>query len=401
MSAPGDVLDVAIVGYGPVGQALALLLGQRGRRVGVFEKQPAAYPLPRAVHFDHEVARILQAAGLGDVLPRLSEPADVYEWKNGTGETLLRIGSNPVGLSGWPEANMFSQPDLERELDARVRALPSVDVRRGAEVVELEPSDGAVALVFADADGRRTGTRARWVVGCDGANSFVRRRLGVPVTDLGFFFDWLIVDVVPKEPRLWNPINGQICDPARPTTVVSGGPGRRRWEFMRLPGEDVAALNTEATAWRLLEPWALHPGNAVLERHAVYTFHARWVDEWRKGRVLLAGDAAHQMPPFAGQGMCAGIRDAANLAWKLDLVLGGKAADGLLDTYPTERIPQVRQVIEFSIELGKVICVADPAQAAARDAAMIATARETGPTPPLPTPAIGPGALRAGDAQAG
>ncbi len=392
--------DVAIVGWGPVGQTLAILLGQRGWRVGVLEKQPAAYPLPRAVHFDHEVARILQAAGLGEELPRLSEPADVYEWRNAAGETLLRIGSGQDGLSGWPEANMFSQPDLERALDARARALPGVEVRRGSEVVVLRPSADEVELLVVGPGGDRS-VRARWVVGCDGANSFVRRHLGATVTDLGFFFDWLIVDVVPREPRAWDPINGQLCDPARPTTVVSGGPGRRRWEFMRLPGEPIAHLNTEATAWRLLEPWALHPGNATLERHAVYTFQARWVDGWRQGRILLAGDAAHQMPPFAGQGMCSGIRDAANLAWKLDLVLAGRAGDALLATYASERIPQVRRVIEFSIELGKVICVSDPDAAAARDAAMIAAARETGLSPPLPAPAIGPGFLLDGDSSAG
>jgi 2-polyprenyl-6-methoxyphenol hydroxylase-like FAD-dependent oxidoreductase len=396
-----DVLDIAIVGYGPVGQTLAILLGQRGWRVAVLEKQPAAYPLPRAVHFDHEVARILQLAGLGEELPRLSEPADVYEWRNAAGETLLRIGSRDVGLSGWPEANMFSQPDLERALDARARALPGVEIRRACEVVDLRCRGDAVTLVVAAPDGDRSEIRARYVVGCDGANSFVRSRIGVTATDLGFFFDWLIVDVVPREARVWDPINGQVCDPVRPTTLVSGGPGRRRWEFMRLPGEDIAALNTEATAWQLLEPWDLHPENATLERHAVYTFQARWVDRWRSGRVLLAGDAAHQMPPFAGQGMCSGIRDAANLAWKLDLVLAGKAAEALLDTYESERIPQVRQVIGFSIELGKVICVSDPQEAATRDAAMIAAARESGLTPPLPTPAIGPGALLDGDPLAG
>src|SRR5205809_4331084 len=362
--------DVAIVGYGPVGQTLAILLGQRGWKVGVFEKQPAAYPLPRAVHFDHEVARILQAAGLGEELPRLTEPADTYEWRNAAGETLLVIRSRGTSLSGWPEANMFSQPELERALDTRVRALPSVEVHRAAEVVNIVP-----ALVVASPAGDRHEVGARWIVGCDGANSFVRRHLGSAVTDLGFFFDWLIVDVVPRERRVWTPINWQLCDPARPTTVVSGGPGRRRWEFMRLPGEEIAELDTEASAWRLLEPWALHPANATLERHAVYTFQARWVDGWWKGRMLLAGDAAHQMPPFAGQGMCSGIRDAANLAWKLDLVLAGKAADALLGTYASERIPQVRQAIELSIALGKVICVADPAAAAARDAAMIAAAR--------------------------
>jgi flavoprotein hydroxylase len=395
-----DPLDVAIVGYGPVGQTLAILLGQRGWRVGVFEKQPAAYPLPRAVHLDHEVARVLQAAGLGDELPALTEAADTYEWRNAAGETLLVISSREHGVSGWPEANMFAQPELERALDRRVRAHASVGVRRGAEVVDVRTDPGHATLVVAEG-GRTHDAAARWVVGCDGANSFVRRHLGTTVTDLGFFYDWLIVDVVCHEPRTWTPINLQICDPKRPTTLVSGGPGRRRWEFMGLPGEELADLNNEATAWRLLEPWGVTPANATLERHAVYTFQARWVDEWRKGRLLLAGDAAHQMPPFAGQGMCSGIRDAANLAWKLDLVLRGEAPEQLLDTYASERAPQVRATIEFSIELGKVICVPDPAAAAARDAAMIAAARDRGPTPPLPAPTLGPGVLAADDALAG
>jgi len=170
---------------------------------------------------------------------------------------------------------------------------------------------------------------------------------------------------------------------------------------MRLPGESVADLDSEATAWRLLAPWGMTPETASLERHALYTFQARWVDQWRKGRCLLAGDAAHQMPPFAGQGMCAGLRDAANLAWKLDLVLRGLAPDTLLDTYASERVAQVRQVVAFSIELGTVICVSDPAEAAARDAAMIAAVKDRGPTPPLPTPAIGPGLLVDGDPLAG
>jgi 2-polyprenyl-6-methoxyphenol hydroxylase-like FAD-dependent oxidoreductase len=397
----GKCFDVAIVGYGPVGQALAILLGQRGWNIAVVEKQPKLYPLPRAVHFDHEVARILQAAGLGEEIPRLSESADVYEWKNARGETLLAIGSLEMGVSGWPEANMFSQPDLERALDAHAQSLDPVEVSRGQEVIGIRESHDTVELEVKSAEGERTEISARYVVGCDGANSFVRRHMGVAFTDLGFFFDWLIVDVVPHEARFWDPINGQICDPARPTTVVSGGPGRRRWEFMRLPGETIEELNNEATAWRLLEPWNLTPANATLERHALYTFQARWAEDWRKGRIFLAGDAAHQMPPFAGQGMCSGVRDAANLAWKLDLVLRGKAADRVLDTYASERIPQVRAVIDFSMGLGKVICVVDPREAAARDSAMIAATRANGLTPPLPTPGIGPGLLLEGDPLAG
>ena len=394
---PGELAKTA----GSPGCQAACLLGQCGWRVGVFEKQPAPYPLPRAVHLDHEVARILQGAGLGEELPRLTEPADTYEWRNAAGETLLVIESRGTSLSGWPEANMFAQPELERTLDVRARALPSVGVHRGAEVVDLRADAAEVALVVAGGDGKRREVGARWVVGCDGANSFVRLHVGASVTDLGFFFDWLIVDLIPNERRVWNPINWQLCDPARPTTLVSGGPGRRRWEFMRLPGESIEDLNSESVAWRLLEPWGMTPATASLERHAVYTFQARWVDQWRKGRLLLAGDAAHQMPPFAGQGMCSGVRDAANLAWKLDLVLHDQAPETLLDTYASERVPQVRQVIGFSIELGKVICVPDPGAAAARDAAMIAAVKHQGPTPPLPTPALGPGLFADGDPLAG
>jgi len=393
--------DVAIVGYGPVGQTLAILLGQRGWRVGVFEKQPAAYPLPRAVHFDHEIGRILQAAGVAGSVAGMTEVADLYEWRNAAGDTLLRFGSRACGVSGWPEANMFAQPDLERLLDARARSLPSVEVQRGLEVVGVDAGADEVELRVAAPSGEQRAVTARYVIGCDGANSFIRQFLDATVSDLGFFFDWLIVDILPREPRVWSPLNVQICDPVRPTTLVSGGPGRRRWEFMRLPGETIEDLNSESTAWRLLAPWGVSADTARLERHAVYRFQARWVDTWRRGRLLLAGDAAHQMPPFAGQGMCSGLRDAANLAWKLDFVLSDRAREALLDTYASERVPHVRAVIDFSMALGKVICVADPAEAASRDAAMISAAKAGQVTTPPPPLGIGPGLRLDGDPHAG
>jgi flavoprotein hydroxylase len=376
-------VDVAIVGAGPVGLVLGILLAQFDRSVVVFEQWPEPYTLPRAVHFDHEVGRILQSCGVGDEVRAVSEPADIYEWRNGHGTTLLRFGRVGASLSGWPFSSMFCQPQLEAVLRRRSGSLRTLEVRRGVRVSSMEQDDDAVTVrsrpVELGSDSRLVergdaspSLRARYVVGCDGANSTVRTVLDVAVEDRGFFYDWLIVDVVLDKPTTFDPPNLQICDPARPTTAVSGGPGRRRWEFMRLPEETIDELNRAARAWELLEPWGVHRRNARLERHAVYTFQARAAAQWQVGRVFLAGDAAHQMPPFSGQGMCSGIRDAANLAWKLDLVLDGRAAPELLKTYDQERRPSASAAIDFSIELGKVICVPDPMEAAARDEAMAA-----------------------------
>jgi 2-polyprenyl-6-methoxyphenol hydroxylase-like FAD-dependent oxidoreductase len=396
-----DPVDVAVVGLGPVGGVLATLLGRRGHRVAVLERHRKAYLLPRAVHFDHEVARILQSCGLGEDLPVISAHGSEYEWRNGSGQVLLRFGGRAVGPSGWPDSNMFWQPALEALIEQAAAGQPNVELRRGSDVVALEArGEEVVVLTVEPVDGPQEQLRARYVVGCDGANSTVRDLIGGTVTDLGFFYDWLIVDVALHEPRVFDPVNLQICDPARPTTVVSGGPGRRRWEFMRLPDETTDELDEPARAWQLLEPWDVTPANATLERHAVYRFQARWADKWRRGNVLLAGDAAHQMPPFAGQGMCSGLRDAANLAWKLDLVLAGRAPSTLLDAYQTERNDNVRAVIDFSMDLGKVICITDPEEAAARDVAMASQDTSSAHAPP-PLPGVTGGIIRAGDPVAG
>ncbi len=410
--APGGAgVDVAIVGAGPVGLVLGILLAQRGRSVVVIEQRPRPYQLPRAVHFDHEVGRLLQSCGIGDELRAISEPAEVYEWQSASGQTLLRFGRIGTAASGWPFSSMFCQPDLERLLDRRAASLPTLEVRRGMRVRSIDEVDDGVAIgcvpVGRDPEGslvdvtdQATELRTRYLVGCDGANSTIRDLLQVPIEDRGFFYDWLIVDVILEPPRVFDPLNLQVCDPARPTTAVSGGPGRRRWEFMRLPDEPIEDLNQPARAWKLLEPWDVHPGNARLERHAVYTFQARVAQRWQVGRSFLAGDAAHQMPPFAGQGMCAGIRDAANLAWKLDLVLGGQADPDLLATYDEERRPSARAAVDLSIELGQVICVPDPAEAAARDEAMVA-GYEGGVSDAPDLPGIGTGVVQIDSPMAG
>jgi flavoprotein hydroxylase len=388
-------VDVAVVGAGPVGMVLGILLAQRGRSVVILEQHPEPYALPRAVHFDHEVGRILQACGIGEEVRAVSEPAEVYEWRNGAGTTLLRFGRVGAAASGWPFSSMFCQPEVEALLAARGDWLPALDLRRGVRVTGIQQHADHVVVQHPGGS-----LAARYLVGCDGAGSTVRELAGIGVDDLGFAYDWLIVDVVLDTPRVFDPINVQICDPARPTTAVSGGPGRRRWEFMRLPDEPREAMDDEARAWELLAPWDVHPGNARLERHAVYTFGARTAARWQAARVFLAGDAAHQMPPFAGQGMCAGLRDAANLAWKLDLVLDGRASPSLLETYDTERRPNAMAAIELSVALGKVICVAHPDEAAARDEAMSAGVDgRLSEAPPMP--GIAEGLVAQGSVQAG
>ncbi len=378
--------DVAIVGFGPVGQTCALMLGRLGYDVVALERWPEPYALPRAVHFDHEIGRIFQAAGVGTEVKKVTDPVpDFYEWRAADDRTLLRIDWSGLGPSGWPVANFFSQPELESVLADAATALPTVQVSRGMEVTDIAEHDDHVELTVTDQTGGKHSVAARHVIGADGANSIVRQHMDTALTDLGFYFDWLIVDLLPHEQREWSPMNWQLCDPVRPTTIVSGGPGRRRWEFLRLADETIEELNTLDTAWRLLEPWGRTRDNSTIERHAVYTFQARWADRWHQGRLLLAGDAAHLMPPFAGQGMCSGIRDAANLAWKLDLVLRGVAPDELLDTYTRERSGHVQHAIHMSVELGKVICVLDPDAAEARNQRMVdagADPRRALPPPP-------------------
>lgn len=389
--------DVLIVGWGPVGETLAILLAQHGHRVGAVERFPAAYPRPRAVHFDDEIARVFASAGVAEEVLAISERSTEYDWQNAAGETLLHFDWGVEGPSGWTTGNMFAQPELERALDRRARSFPNVAVSRGEEAVSIGEYGDRVTVTTRRPTGEERTLTARYLVGCDGANSFVRGHLGTGSTDLGFFYDWLICDVRPHEARVFKPFNLQICDPVRPTTVVSGGPGRRRWEFMRLPTETIEELNTPETAWRLLEPFGYTPDNAELERHTVYTFQARWADEWRRGRILLAGDAAHLMPPFAGQGMCSGVRDAANLAWKLDLVLRGVARPALLDTYTSERSAHIQHAIGMSVALGNVICLTDPVEVAARDERMLAAGgRPEIALGPVPEPVLGPGVLATG-----
>lgn len=417
-----DEYDVAIVGLGPVGLLSAVMMGRKGYRVIGFDRWPTPYPLPRAVNFDHEVARILHAIGINaDADPAINFHDDHYLWQNAAGETLMDIDWLNTAPDGWRNRYSFNQPALEARLRDICASLPNVVLMSGYEVDDFSQTEDHVDVTFYEtvaegntavrkAGGRVGATRARFLIGADGANSLVRRNLGLEYNDLQFYYDWLVVDVLPKQTLTYTPAHYQICDPARPVTVVPGGPGpdrtlpdRRRWEFMALPGESREELATSERTWELLAEYGVTPDNADLERAAMWRFQAKHLEQWRVGRVVLAGDAAHLMPPFAGEGMCAGLRDVANLSWRLDLVLRGLAASAVLDGYTEERREHVRWYIDFSVRVGKVVCVSDPEEAAVRDAKMIAeheVQRRIGPISPHGA-VLGPGAWVGDDPLAG
>ncbi len=381
-------VDVAIVGFGPVGQALAALLGRAGHSVLVVERFTEIYRMPRAVHLDHEIMRLLQGLEVTDELAGDLLPVHDYHWYGADGEPLMTLQAPVPAASGWDPDYMFFQPALERALERRAGAQPSVTVQRGwvAEALTVEPDHALLSVrrvsgepLEGTAAKETRSIRARWVIGADGANSFVREARGITRRDLGFRERWLVVDLEPRDmDALELPPACQWCDPARPTTHVRSGTRHRRFEFMLLPGEDPAAFESPARAWELLAPW-FTPADGTLTRHAVYEFRSMLAERMRDGRVLLVGDAAHLTPPFLGQGLCSGLRDAANVAWKLDLVLRGIAEEALLDTVDEERQPQNEWVITLAVELGRVLCQLDPDLAAERDA----TLRAAG-APPAP-----------------
>jgi 3-(3-hydroxy-phenyl)propionate hydroxylase len=385
--------DVAIVGAGPVGALLANLLGCGGRRVLLIDKEREIYALPRAVHFDGEVMRAFQSIGLADEIAAISRASSKgMHFISSTGQTLLiRRGFDGVGPQGWANDYYVHQPDLEAVLRKALARHQSVVARYGVEVTAIKETADAVAVGLTCAERQPETLTANYLIGCDGARSFVRRVIGCTHEDLGLHQPWLVVDALmrPTTPRAKNlpEYTVQLCDPNRPMTLVYVGGNRRRWEIMLMPGDDACSIAHPDSIWRLISRW-ITPEDAILERAAIYTFHSVIAKGWRKGRLLLAGDACHQTPPFLGQGMCAGIRDCVNLAWKLEAILGGLARDSLLDTYESERSPHVHAFIQLAVDLGGVIQTTDAKIARTRDASFACG----GPRMfDFPQPQLGPG----------
>jgi 3-(3-hydroxy-phenyl)propionate hydroxylase len=392
------VLDVALIGYGPAGATLANLLGQYGLSVLVFEREAGIYPLPRAIHFDGEVMRVFETAGLRREVEAISRPGlkGMY-FNNAAGETLLiRAGTAERGPHGCANNHYFHQPELEAVLRDGLRRFPQVEVRTRHEVTAIEDGSEHATLQVKDLhSGNAYAVQARYVIGCDGARSMVRKAIGTSMLDLGLHQPWLVFDV-----RLKTDVPGlpdhtvQHCDPARPMTYCNVTGNRRRWEIMLMPGDDPEQLVKPETLWQLVSKWVT-PEQADIERAVIYTFHSVIAETWRKGRLFLAGDAAHQTPPFLGQGMCAAIRDASNLAWKLEAVLRGRAEDALLDSYGSERAPHVHAFIDLAVKLGDIIQTTDPQAARERDAKFKAGQPEIFQ---FPAPRLGAGVWQGGAA---
>ncbi|QJQ32609.1 bifunctional 3-(3-hydroxy-phenyl)propionate/3-hydroxycinnamic acid hydroxylase [Sphingomonas lacunae] len=393
--------DVLIAGGGPTGVTLAVLLARRGVNVIVVEKEADIYPLPRAAHIDHEGMRILQEAGVADAVMATARRADRYDFINAKGDVLLRFeGATRTGAGGWPSANMIHQPSVEAQLRKALASAPNADLRTSSEATGYEEHGDCVVARISGPDGDYR-IQCQYLVGADGARSPVRKAAGISFNDLNFEEPWLVVDVLVDDSSRLPTANLQICDPDRPTTCVLMGEGRHRWEFMIKPGETAEEVCQDSFIERLLEPWDVK-GAVRLERKAVYTFRARIAENWRKGRVLLAGDAAHQTPPFAGQGMCSGLRDAANLAWKLAAVTKDNADPALLDTYQPEREPNLRATIDMAIMMGKTVCVTCPWRAWLRDAKFkLARRLRLLPTAPPVYPPISQGKILTGSPGAG
>lgn len=329
--------QVAVIGCGPVGALLGNLLGQAGLEVSVHEASLDPYPLPRACHLDAEIMRIFQGAGLSAEVDQLVEPSRGMDFVDSEGKRLFTYEDfERFPILGWYEDYVFQQPQLDRVLREGLERFPNVELLLGSEVTDLDTVD------------------AQFVVACDGASSATRRNLDIDLLDWDFDQYWLVVDLMFDGDSGLPSVIQQVCDAERPATYVPSAHGHHRWEFRLMDGENHEEFEDHRKVRELLRPW-ISDNVGEIVRASAYRFHAVVAERWRDGRFFLAGDSAHQMPPFIGQGMCSGIRDAANLAWKLKSVLRYGAPEKLLDSYEIERRSHVERCISMSIEAGRIV----------------------------------------------
>ena len=351
-------VPVVIVGAGPTGVTAATLLAQYGVDSLVLDRWPDVYPQPRAVHLDDEIYRILARLGIADEFAAISRPAHGLRLLDNTMRVLAEFRRDTArSINGFPQANMFDQPEFEVLLRNNLKRHPHATLRGDTEVTGItDQGDGRVRVAFTDrSDGREHAVEADYVLGCDGANSVVRAEIGSAIRDLKFEQRWLVVDVATEaDLGQWEGVH-QVCDPDRAGTYMRIGHARYRWEFRLSRGETAEDYASLTALKPLIAPWTTHADDDELEliRVTEYTFRAQIADTWRRGNVFLLGDAAHLTPPFIGQGMGAGLRDAVNLSWKLAAVLAGDLPRAVLDSYEQERKPHTRALIRLALTVGR------------------------------------------------
>lgn len=380
--------EVIIAGLGPTGLVLAHLLGRRGRRVLVLEREPRFYGNARAVYTDDECMRIFQSIGMAQELQvkMLQETPVQFVRPDGTVMGQYFPLKRPLG---WPIVNFFYQPYLETALTEALARYPNVEVRRGRELVDFSQDGSGVTVSHqatqsarfrddSDARAERAGeadlqsVRCRYLVGADGGRSTVRAKLGIEMSGRNFPEPWLVVDLKRRdgeEALRHIPYFNFVVDPALPAVSCVQPDGHHRFEFMLMKGQSKEYMERPETVRGLLSRF-VDPDRFEIKRKLVYTFNALVANRWREGRVLLAGDAAHMTPQFMGQGASSGIRDACNLGWKLDLVLSGKAADGLLDSYERERRDHAKAMVDVSVWMKDLVSMTHPVKTALRDLAL-------------------------------
>ncbi|HUO39553.1 MAG TPA: bifunctional 3-(3-hydroxy-phenyl)propionate/3-hydroxycinnamic acid hydroxylase [Mycobacterium sp.] len=352
-----EFVPVVIIGAGPTGIAAATLLGQYGVETLVLDRHETVYPLPRAVHADDEVYRILARLGIGEEFAAHRRPGHGLRLIDPNMRVLTEIPrSTEPSANGFPQMNMFDQPELEAMLRANLKHYPQVTVRGNVEVTSVaQTKPGRARVSFLDrVRGGEQSVQASYVLGCDGANSPTRAAIGAHMYGLPFTQDWLVIDVnTDADLHRWEGCD-QLCNPKRGGTYMRVGETRYRWEFQLVDGETVADYQSLADVEPLVRPWLGDtPIDALkLVRVTAYTFRAQVASRWRDRNVFLLGDAAHLTPPFVGQGMAAGLRDSLNLTWKLVGVLDGTLPESVLDTYEQERKLHAAAMILMAVSVG-------------------------------------------------
>ena len=347
--------DVIIVGLGPTGGTLANLLALNGFSILILEREKNLYALPRAVHFDDEIMRVFQTIGITKKFLKNTIINKGTKFVNSDGKVLLDWPRpKSITENGWYPSYRFHQPDLERNLRARLKKFKKVKLMQNAEVKKIKNNKNKVDLFF-KIKNKVQKVSSKYVIGCDGAKSTTREQMGSVLDNLGFTQKWAVVDLMLKKNKNMLPDRTiQYSNPKRPATYCRNVGKRRRWEFAIQDNENEEEILSDKYIWNFLKPW-LSPREAYLERKAIYIFKSAIARRWRNERIFIAGDAAHLMPPFMGQGMCAGIRDASNLAWKISLCIKNKHSEKFLDTYQTERFSNAKEYIETTMRMGEFV----------------------------------------------